>query len=652
MRNSNRKGITAAAVAAVSATMIPVTVGTAAAQTATPTVSETSAASTTPTAGSETPTPSAEPTTTAAPTVKIPENAGYMPLNISSKDISGKHDIKLEGVDSDTALKLSYIVDGSTIPAGWNVTPTPGGALNVTLPSNAKAGDTATIKVTLLERGNPDNRITREAKVSVRREQAENHKNWGYESDSVTVPAATTKTVKLNEAAKLPKTTKFKVTSSPAGWTAKASETTGIVTLTPDANAVAGSVTVQATFADGSTSDATFKVSSTAQRAQVFTPSYGTDLSIKPGIAYAKDFPVKFEGEGVPNVTASIPDNSETGKDFEANFGFDKNSGSFTGFYVSENAPIGSTVDIPVTFTYSDGTTNKTTFHVKVVNTTAASVSPKYIDDAGIIKSESKVFKLDSSEKIPDGTTFALSKDFIGAWDAQVDSATGAITVKADPNAKPGDSQTIKVVATFVDGSTKTIELPVTVKASQADATTPLYEDARVRPNESVTIENTGEKFPEGAKVSAVKETVTDGWNVDVTDSQALVVTPPSTAKVDDFLTFKIHVDYADGSQDGQDITVTVSVYKPDVIKRVIKRTVVVQVPPSQAEIDAAIKERDAKLMDEGLIVNNEGKVVQANTAQRMLANTGASVFGLAGLALATLIGGAVLLVVRRKKSA
>ena len=566
MRNLNRKGITVAAVAAVSSTILPLSVSTATAQTVTPTASGTSVTA----------------TSTAAPTA------------------------------TETSVTATSTATSSS------ETPT------------SSAEPTTT---------------------SVPRKQAETYKTWGYESNSITVPTDTTKTVKLNKSVDLPEGTKFKVTSSPNGWKVLTSDTTGIVTLTPSTGAKSGSVTVQATFADGSTADATFKVDSTAQRAQVFTPSYGTELSIKPGIAYAKDFPVKFEGEGVPNVTASIPDNSETGEDFEANFGFDKNSGSFTGFYVSENAPIGSTIDIPVTFTYSDGTSNKTTFHVKVVNTTAASVSPKYIEDAGIIKSESKVFKLNPDEKIPDGTTFALSKDFIGAWDAQVDSATGDVTVKADPNANPGDSQTIKVVATFVDGSTKTIELPVTVKESQADATTPLYEDARVKPNESVTIENTGEKFPEGAKVSAVEETVTDGWTVDVTDSQDLVVTPPSTAEVDDFLTFKIHVDYIDGSQDGQDITVTVSVYKPDVIKRVIKRTVVVQVPPSQAEIDAAIKERDAKLMDEGLIVDNEGNVVKANTAQRVLANTGASVFGLAGVALATLIGGAVLLMVRRKKA-
>lgn len=699
-----RKGIAVAALAATTLTLIPVAAaqdreatisnGTTATLSGTPAPTTSAQAPT----STSTPAPSSSatsapattstPATSTAPTpaVEVPAAAGYDTKVVSPEEIKTNRVVEIapNGDLKKVADSLTFAVVESSVPKGFKAEVAKDGVVKVTLPDTADVGN-YTLKVTYSQEGKDT--VEKTLTLSIKDTIANEVGKISYETDTLNVPAGNSRSIKLAEGVKIPGSANFTIESATAGWGTTIGANGTVVVNAPAGEAQEGSVRVRVRFEDGSDSFIEFKVKSSIRRADIFTPTYGNELTIKRGPEFAKDFPITFEGEGIPNVTASIPENHETSGDFDVNFGFDQNSGSFTGLYFSKNAPADAEFSIPVTFTYADGTQDTETFRVKVVNDDAAVYVPAYSDELATLRGESKTVVQSGVTSLPEGSMFTIDTgdETAAAWNLSVDSKTGDLSFTAPQTAEVGSVVTFPVTLSFADGSKNTTNVKIKVATTQAESTTPFYEDARVKPGESVTINNTGEKFPEGAKVSAVEDTIKDGWKVDVTDAQALVVTPPADAEVDDSLTFKIRVDYVDGSNDGQELTVTVSVYTPDVIKRVIKRVITIEVPPTQEEIDAAVRERDAKLREkeadllkEGFIIENSGRVRQATLTEkvgaevqmsagavrdvvadpsrqsiahagRTLANTGASVIGLGIGAVVIALAGIAFAAFRRR---
>lgn len=99
---------------------------------------------------------------------------------------------------------------------------------------------------------------------------------------------------------------------------------------------------------------------------------------------------------------------------------------------------------------------------------------------------------------------------------------------------------------------------------SQADQTTPRWDNKETKPGQTVTVPNTGDTFPapkgdqEPTKVEA-KPTNGD-FTVTVTDPKTgeISVTAPTDAKTGDKTTVEVTDTYPDGSQDKEKFTVTV----------------------------------------------------------------------------------------------
>ena len=91
-----------------------------------------------------------------------------------------------------------------------------------------------------------------------------------------------------------------------------------------------------------------------------------------------------------------------------------------------------------------------------------------------------------------------------------------------------------------------------------ADETTPDWKDTSTKPGEPVDVPNTGDKLPEGSKVTVPSEV--EGWKVELQpDGETIKVTPPADAKKDDKVTVPVEVTYPDGSKDTDEFTVTVT---------------------------------------------------------------------------------------------
>ena len=125
-------------------------------------------------------------------------------------------------------------------------------------------------------------------------------------------------------------------------------------------------------------------------------------------------------------------------------------------------------------------------------------------------------------------------------------------------SAKPGDK--IKVVVKDKDG--KVIdEVTVTVndpKKTDAENYQPKWNDGTVKPGDTITLPNIGDKLPNGTTLEIKGKDLPNGWGVQIGKDGTIKVTAPSWAKPGDKVTIPVHVTYPDGSSEVVYFTVTV----------------------------------------------------------------------------------------------
>ncbi|MCJ0924572.1 YPDG domain-containing protein, partial [Mammaliicoccus sciuri] len=192
--------------------------------------------------------------------------------------------------DTDLPPGTTYeIPEGADIPEGWTASVDPNtGVVTVTPPADATPGTTADIPVEVTY---PDGtKDTATAKVTVVPNEAQNNDpNYGNEP----VPTKPGKAVDVPQTGDtdLPPGTTYEIPegSVPEGWTATVDSNTGVVTVTPPANATSGDnadIPVKVKYPDGSSDDTTVPVKVEANDAQNNEPNYANEpVPTKPGKA-------------------------------------------------------------------------------------------------------------------------------------------------------------------------------------------------------------------------------------------------------------------------------------------------------------------------------------------------------------------------------
>ncbi|MEB6252662.1 YPDG domain-containing protein [Mammaliicoccus sciuri] len=484
--------------------------------------------------------------------------------------------------DQDLPTGTTFEIPEGSVPDGWTATVDPNtGALTVTPPADAEPGTTKEIPVKVKY---PDG-STDDTSVSVTVKPNEDQENEpGYNTENPGQPTETkpgeSVTIPQNGDQDLPTGTTFEIPegSVPDGWTATVDPNTGAVTVTPPADAEPGTtaeIPVKVKYPDGSTDDTSVSVTVKPNEAQENEPGYNTENPGQPT-------------ETKPGVSVTIPQNGDStlpsGTTFEIPEGslpegwtatVDPNTGAVTVTPPADAEP-GTTVDIPVTVKYPDGSTDDTSVSVTVKPNEAQENEPGYNTENPGQPTETKpgvsvTIPQNGDTTLPEGSTFEVPEDKVPeGWTATVDPNTGELTVTPPADAEPGTTADIPVTVKYPDGSKDEISVPVKVKPNEAQENEPGYntenpgQPTETKPGVSVTIPQNGDStLPSGTTFEIPEGSVPEGWTATVDpNTGAVTVTPPADAELGTTVDIPVTVKYPDGSKD--EITVPVTVKTDD----------------------------------------------------------------------------------------
>ena len=156
------------------------------------------------------------------------------------------------------------------------------------------------------------------------------------------------------------------------------------------------------------------------------------------------------------------------------------------------------------------------------------------------------------NQPLPEGTEFRLIGASAGT--AEVDKATGTITLTAPATHPPVEPISVTVEAKFPDESTRAFTAQFSLDDRlQAEIFAPVYEEGReVVPGGTITVRQTVRDLPEDVQFYPLyphaKESVLNGWTVsmDVASGDLTVTAPKENAEP---LTFTAVAIYSDGSR-------------------------------------------------------------------------------------------------------
>ena len=260
------------------------------------------------------------------------------------------------------------------------------------------------------------------------------------------------------------------------------------------------------------------------------------DNHVKPGDK------VEIPNEGGPvedgtTVEVEGPGKAEIDKDGNIRVGIDKDAKPGDKIKVVVKDKDGNEIDRVV---------------VEVEKPEAPAEKPDWKDDKG--KPGDKVEIPNTGGPVEDGTTVETE----GPGKTEIDE-DGKIRVDIDKDAKPGDK--IKVVVKDKDG--KVIdEVNVHVKdpnKSDAENYQPKWNDSTIKPGDTITLPNIGDKLPNGTTLEIKGKDLPKGWGVQIDKNGAIKVTAPSWAKPGDTVKIPVHITYPDGSTEVVYFTVTVT---------------------------------------------------------------------------------------------
>lgn len=242
-------------------------------------------------------------------------------------------------------------------------------------------------------------------------------------------------------------------------------ENTGKVTYTPtarDANTTVD-IPVKVTYSDGTIDETLAKIKVGQAQADSYQPEY-TEADAKAGTQTTTTAPNFKDGDG---KDSQKPDGTKfaLGKDAPTGANIDENTGVIT--YTPSIDQAGHTVNIPVTVTYNDGSTDEVKAPIKVAEGDNLNYEPEYKSvvaqvghkvtvespefhdkDGKVVTEKPKIEKYELGDGAKDGVT--------------IDAQTGKIkytAVDADKNTVIE----VPVIVTYADGSKESVKAKIDV---------------------------------------------------------------------------------------------------------------------------------------------------------------------------------------------
>ncbi|MFV5939110.1 YPDG domain-containing protein, partial [Mammaliicoccus sciuri] len=389
-------------------------------------------------------------------------NPGYSDTPTDTKP--GKAIDVPQTIDTELPAGTKFSIPEGGVPTGWTATIDPNtGKVTVTPPADATEGTTAEIPVEVTY---PDkSKDTATAKVQVVKNDAQNNDpNYGNEP----TPTKPGKAVDVPQTGDtdLPAGTTYEIPDGadiPDGWTATVDPNTGVVTVTPPANASNGDIAnipVKVKYPDGSSDDTTVPVKVVSNQANDYTPGYEDQTTI-PG----KTIKITQTGdETLPKGTKfEIPaENVPDGWDVHV----DPGTGE-----LSVTAPGEDNVLIKVLVRYPDGTSEEISAFIEVNTPNSVEYPLTYGGkEVPVTRGTANEVSLIKSE-IPKNTVFELAENEVPKdVTATINSETGVITVIPDNSIPVGHIRDIKVIVNYPDGSTDILDAKVIVEDNNSSS--------------------------------------------------------------------------------------------------------------------------------------------------------------------------------------
>ena len=275
-----------------------------------------------------------------------------------------------------------------------------------------------------------------------------------------------------------------------------------------------------------------------------FEPGY-EDGSGKPGEDVKVEKPEFKDKDGNP-TTAPEGTKFTPGENTPDGVTIDENTGEIT-VTIPEDAKPGDKITVPVVVTYPDGSKDNVDVTVTVEQPDAPAEQPDWKDDKG--KPGDKVEIPNTGGDVPEGSTVETE----GPGTAEIDE-NGNLIVDIDEDAKPGD----KIVVIVKDKDDNEIDRVVVEveqptpgdKGKDSDKYQPEYPDSTGKPGEKTEIPLTPGDLPEGTKCELDTSTVPAGWDVTIGENCKLIVVPGKDAKPGQTADIKVNFTYPDGSTD------------------------------------------------------------------------------------------------------
>ena len=325
---------------------------------------------------------------------------------------------------------------------------------------------------------------------------------------------------------------------------ASVDEKTGKVTYTPtarDANTTVD-IPVKVTYSDGTSDETLVKIKVGQAQAESYQPEY-TEADAKADTQTTIIAPNFTDKDG---QSAAKPEGAKfsLAKDAPTDATINEDTGEIT--YKPSINQAGQTVNIPVTVTYKDGSTDEVKAPVKVAEANNLNYEPDYKSVVAQVKypvtvEAPKFLDKDNNEANPQptGMTFAIEDGFTVNGEIKIDPNTGAITYTA-VDADKNTVIEVPVIVTYADGSKESIKAKIDVPS---DAN---FYDPKAKP--LTTEQGSVPRAEDGVNIpNNPPEGTTYTW-----EAVPKVNTPGET-------TGTVKVTYPDGTEDFVEVPVTVT---------------------------------------------------------------------------------------------
>lgn len=430
--------------------------------------------------------------------------------------------------------------DGVALTTDYPSASIEGNRITLEAPADAQPGSRITVPVTVEY---PDNTTTTvDAVFIVENNILAERYNPAYETGKSVIPGATTRVHQSGEP-NLPAWTDFtlpRAKNDLKGWTVSVHPETGTITATaPRDNAEPLEVTVNVSYADGSSEDvtATIGVDKGATDAARNEPTYPAEkvmTSEVTKIPMTTKVPANttFEMANTGGLKASV--NKETGE---------------LQVTPPHNAPPQATYTVQVKVTYPDQSTEIVS--IPVTTNSQANENDAHWND--VVAPRDAVVVAPQTAGLPEGTTYAVDATFADAdWDVSINGTTGEITVK-NRNAAAGARLEIPVVITYKDGSQE--RETVTARAVDNAAATEkvVYPPLTLDAGRSATLTP---NQVEGATFTLVENQPVLTTTIDASTGVITVTADADT--VGGVRTIPVGIQFGDGSTTTVNATVTV----------------------------------------------------------------------------------------------